>query len=106
MDAYDFSTNLADSEICFGVDITKTASILREIADKLDSKKYLLKSVRVMTQAHNEEFPVTILRITLFEKRLKHLLAEVEKKLDGDSTIKTKLLYAAGSQFPYATRKI
>jgi hypothetical protein len=114
MDCYDFTTPLhtenVDESFHFGIDKEKTAELLREIADKIDTGRYALQSARVASIARNEDFPITTVRISFSEKRPAQMLEEIERKLDANARTvggrkELKHLYGA-SPFPVATAQV
>lgn len=78
MDAYDFSENNR-SRFNFGLDRAKMASVLRDLADKVETGVICPQSARVMTMAPNDDFTTTVLRLVFAEERA--LVGEGKRKM-------------------------
>jgi hypothetical protein len=72
LSAYDFTSYTGDRSsdgvgIQFGMDQIQCAKVLREIADKIERREYILQSGRVMSSMHRDDFPMTMLRLVFYE---------------------------------------
>jgi hypothetical protein len=83
LSAMNFAASANGDEYAFGVDVVKTAAVLRELADKIETREMLMQSVRVSGMANHEDFTLTSVRLVIAEKH-------------------PKKLYGAGSKFPAA----
>jgi hypothetical protein len=71
LSAYDFSSSLGSKQgVPFGVGRDESVKQFRSLADKIESGVILVQRLQVVTEAHNSEFPKTVLIAKFFEKEV------------------------------------
>ncbi len=69
LDAYQFS-NYDNPDVTFGMNQNKTARILRNIADRVESGEYILQSGGVFTYAQRDNYVMSVVNVKFHAKKV------------------------------------
>lgn len=68
LDAYQLSGYDSPSH-CFGMDPLRTAAVLRDTADRIERKEYLIQECNILTRAQQDDYQMTFLTLVFHQKK-------------------------------------
>lgn len=68
LDAYQLS-NYDSERFSFGMDNEKTAAILRDMADRIERKDFILQECNILTRAEHDNYQMTFFTLVFHQKK-------------------------------------